>query len=154
VVENSSIAHVAVPRRRHLEVTPLLVAGPLSILLTVVAEVATTATEKKTAATGAVTSAKVIAGMIVVIDAEMMVEVIDAGLTMAAALIEPLLLMWTPTVRFAPSMAILLASVGGATPMTRKRMIVIVTRELILPHMVLIQTGTLTQGQLITSLAS
>ncbi|KAK1601502.1 hypothetical protein QYE76_071924 [Lolium multiflorum] len=74
VVENSSTAHVVVLRHRHLEVTPLLVAGPLSILLTVVAEVVTTATEKKTAATGAVTSAKVIAGMIVVIDAEMMVE--------------------------------------------------------------------------------
>jgi hypothetical protein len=58
--------------------------------------------------------------------------------------------MSTLNARFARNMAILQMSVGGATQMIR-RTEMMVERGHILLHMVLTQTGTLTQVPLITS---
>jgi hypothetical protein len=149
VVVSSSIVHAAA--LRHPAVTLLHVAGPLTMSLIVVVEVATIETEMMIVANGAVMSARMTVVMTVVTDAEMMA----GGLTMAmaAALTALLLPMLTLIVRYVPSMVTPLASAGGATPMTRRTRM-IMRRVPILPHMVLIQTGTLTQGQQITSLAS
>ncbi|KAK1618597.1 hypothetical protein QYE76_024114 [Lolium multiflorum] len=75
VVVSSSIVHAVA--LRHPAATLLHVAGPLTMLLTVVVEVATIESERMIVAIGAVMSARMIVGMIAVTDAEMMVEVID-----------------------------------------------------------------------------
>jgi hypothetical protein len=64
--------------------------------------------------------------------------------------------MWTPLVRFAPFMAILQVTAGGATPMIRRTIVIVIasvmTRVRILLLMVLIPIGIRTRVQLITLL--
>jgi hypothetical protein len=72
---------------------------------------------------------------------------------MVAVLIVSPLLMWTQSVKSARSMATPRMHVGGATRMTRKTGMM-VRREQILRHMVLIQIGILIQVPLTTSLVN
>jgi hypothetical protein len=154
-------APVLAPHR--LVVARLLLVFAVLIVVPIVEEVAM-AIVMKTVATGDATmivaAGAVMSAVVTVVTVEM-TDVTDAGMmvvviafavlmvVVAVQIVSPLHMLIL-NVRFARNMAILQMSAGGATQMIRRTEIM-VERGHTLFHMVLTQTGTLTQAPLITS---